>query len=897
VLSLLLYFFFFSPSKLPIARSEAEMSTAAAPDHLAIPSSWVHVDLQKLRTRLEMQHLTERVSDLKVYQSAMALQLAKLESSTEKRQRRLERLHEELRKITAEQEEELSLQEVGRRVADGARSQIYYQRGINTSYFVPSTAETTLLHTTALSMSSCPLSLYGISCLQNCVGHSTPPRDDSVVTFLKLCAPLFQWSFEEGAVMSPFFFDEPCLVERSTDEETVLAAAGSVSPPPTSSTSSPQTSSFTADGHVCEVQCRNAACAYWHRDQLAHMKMTAHFLVLSLEDACVRSEQRCCVRQLLSRLARNVHHADSVSLVCAVMCETLQTLIGLGLCSVLSEGKKLHHCVGAPLLQRSNATALLLSGNADRGQVPAVGEPLSSSRAATDALPTALETFQQNRNDRSWRCLLACVPDAAQRHWLARQGIQLFPRSPQLHLECVVSCLQCGAALEEVVEACRSSCRTLSAQAAAAVVAGLDGGQYGTTVARHVGYMVALVLVHCAKTSAEAGLQFVSPLLSIDAEAGLPVLLLPVARQNLALMSVALRRGGHLRGVEHLPLAAVSDQVFELANPDGANPEVSGRDVIYASFRFINAFKRDHFDLMLTAACAGALQLSLLRTFSHRLSYLERVAEKTIPESALAQGAVYATYVNTVAQQQSVAAAVQVAEALTATEGATCFLNLLLSAQLRVWGLASQLNAERAVTQLCAGEQLPVETLDCAESVRKAAAAHGEVSALEWVAAYALRLRCNNSAEEQKAQRADRSAETMVTPTAAEKGGGEAEWVALLAFPVEVLAADTAAAALYFTLLLQHSGEHHNALWFYTAVRRCLGYFREVHVRTWDPSDAAYATMVGLPHYMSLRIYAEVPLLLGDAAKDTFEWRRLVLTAAAELGVLHPLLVSDPSAV
>ncbi|KPA83788.1 hypothetical protein ABB37_02011 [Leptomonas pyrrhocoris] len=840
------------------------MSTEV-PDHLAVPPSWVHVDLQKLRTRLEIHNTAERLNQLKLYQGAIASQVSDLEKSTTKRQRRLERLTMELQELTTEQDAELGLHDRGRRVLDGTRNQVYYQKGTSRNYLVPCSSSSPAADPLE---SPCPLSLYGFSVFYNCVGDCARPQEDSVAAFLKLCAPLFQWSAEELLVKPPFFFDEPCLLECSAEEAAAMS----------SSSHSPSPSSLTMKDPPLPTECRNAACAYWHRDQLAHMRVIVQFCVAALRGMCVKDERLCCVRRLTSRLSRQAHEAESVSVVCALVCEVLQTLIGLGLHVHLVKGGELAPAMGAPAV---NAADVEHTGPprgdlmCDVVEKQRWSELMRRHAQSPSALMSSMaaELFQVHCDALSWRCLLACVPDAAQRQWLARQGIQLFPSCPQLHLEYVLSSMKSAATLEQVMEAGQSSCRTLSAQAAAAVVAGLDLGQYGTTVARHVGYIITVVFVHCAKTDAGAALLFLQPFLSTDAEAALAVLLSPIARQNLAIMSVALRRAGHLRGVEHLPLAAVSEQVMELASPDGANPTENGRDVIYASLKLINAYRRDHFELQLTTACAGALQLSLLRTFSHRLSYLERVAEKTVPQSALSQGVIYCAYVSTIAQQQSVPAAVQVAESLAAAEGATCFLNLLLLSQMRTWGCTSQLSAAQAVAQLCASEQLPAETLDSAERVREAAAKRTDVSAVEWVAAYALHMRCGEAAA------------TTV----------EEQWTAMQHFPMEVLAQDTMAAGLYFSLVLQLSGACRNAAKFYATVHRCLGFFLGVHTHTWSPLDDAYAELVGLPHYVTLLVYEDVPLLLGSAAKETYEWRCLVLAAATELGVVHPLLMADAS--
>lgn len=847
--------------------------TTEVPDHLAVPSSWVHGDLLKLRTRLEAHCASERVNELKLLQGAIATQVLSLEKSTHRRQKRLERLTRELQELTSEQEVEVCLQENGQRIMEGARNQIYYQKGTSRNYLVPSSS---CAVDECRPDEACPLSLYGFSLLHCCVsGNSTPPDEISAVAFLKFCAPLFQWNAEEGLVKPPFFFDEPCLLERTAEEEEAAAAAACAH-----SSSAPREPPQA-------LQCRNAACAYWHRDQLAHVKLAAHFCVAALREGCVGDEQLCRVRYLTSRIVRQVQQAGSVPVVCALLCEALQTVLGLGLHLHLVKGKDAAQSMGAPAISAADvehagpARAELLR----RAEEQQRWATLMEQRIQTPtALPSsvAAAAFQKHRDALSWRCLLASVTDAPQRFWLARQGVQLFPSCPQLHLEYILACVRHETSTEKVIDACLSSCRSLSAQAAASVVAGLDGGQYGTTVARHVGYIVALVFVHCAKADVAAATQFLAPLLSTDAEAEVAALLLPVARQNLALMSVALRRVGHLHGVEHLPLAAVSDVLFELGTPDGANPAESGRDVLYASLKLLGEYKHAHFAPQLTTTCAGALQLSLLRTFSHKLSYLERVAEKTVPESALAQGAVYGAYVCAVAQQQSVPAAAQVSEALAAADGATCFLNMLLGSQMRMWGCQTQVNAEQAIAQLCTTEQLPLETLDSAAAVREAVATHPDVSAVEWVSAYTLHLL-------QKKTKAanDREEEQRLSNAVDEE-----KWTALLKFPTEVLLGDAVAAALYFSMLLQRSGAWHDAAKFYDAVYRCLCYFRELHMHTWSPLDASYTALVGLPHYLALLIYQAVPLVLGTAAKDTYDWRCLVLAAAAELGVMHPLLMS-----
>lgn len=840
-----------------------------APLHLTVDPAWVHGDLQKLRARVEGHAATVRIRQLKEYQSSAAQRVMYLERSLPKRQRRLDEVTKEMQQLRARLDEDARRQEDGQRVAEGTRNQMFYHRGLSRSHFVPSSSPASVQ---APLPAACPLSLSGFSLLDTCAAGAVPATETTSVTgFLKLCAPLFQWSEEERVVKAPFFFDEPCLMD-STAEEHLPSSSSAASP-----------SEVEPAG---QLRCRNVACAFWHVDQLAHVKMAARFCAAALQEGLIADEQLCCVRRLLTRLLRQVDLADSVSAVCAFVCEALQTLIGTGLSAwVAKRPAEPPALLPAPALLEPAAIFRMRAALLWRAEEQERWAEVTAAGAASAASSNAAALFQQHRDALSWRCLLATVADIGQRQWLARQGILLFPFCPQLHIEHVIACVRLNGDAAAVAEACESSCRTLSAQAAASVVSSLDGGQYGMMVARHVGYMVAVTVVHCAKTDAAAAQRFLAPLLSAEPDAAPAALLLPVARQNLTLMAVALRRAGHLRGVEHLPLAAISDHPLELASPDGANPADSGRDALYASLKLVGEFKRDGFSSDVSQACVGALQLSLLRTFSHRLAYMERVAEKTVPESVLAQAAMYGDYVLAVAQQQSVATAVQLADALAAADGATCLSTLLLASQLCLWGHAAQLHGEACVARFCAAAQLPVETLDSVDRLREAAATHAEVSAVEWVAAFALRRRCSAGSATAAAQDAP-----------AEEGAVNGEWAALQLFPLEVLATDTVAAGLYFALLLRHCAATANARRFFATAHRCLAFFREVHLRSWSALDASYTWMVGLPHYFAVWMYRVVPLLLGPSAKDVQTWRSLVVAAAEKVGVLPPLLTSHVSA-
>ncbi|CBZ27321.1 conserved hypothetical protein [Leishmania mexicana MHOM/GT/2001/U1103] len=628
--------------------------------------------------------------------------------------------------------------------------------------------------------------------------------------------------------------------------------------------------------------CRNAACPYWHRNQLTHVKMAVMVFLDSVRCQSVVDEYLCAVTHATARLARHVHHADSISLVCALLCEVLQTLIATGLhVRLLADKQSTRAMMSAPTVkatdaQRASPTRAVFLRSAEEVECwSAVERQQQQHSSSTDSLSLAAAAaaqFQLHPSSLSWRCMLAAVEDVAQRRWLGHQGVVLFPSSPELHLQYVLAVLSSGGSVAEVLETCLASCRTLSAQAAASVVAGLDCGQYATRVARHAAYLLARVFVHVAQTDTAAALAFLAPFLRSDAEAGVAALLLPLARQNLTLLMVALRRTGHLHYTNFLPLAAISDIALELSSPDGANPSESGRDTLYAALKLVMSYKRDRFDAQLVSCCDAALQISVLRTFSYRLAYIERVVEKTVPESPLSQGVLYSEYVDAVAEQQSVHAAALVADALARNEGASCTLTLLLRGRLRMWGASLSSDAQNAVSAFCAANQLSPDELGNMAHLWDAfqTPCSSRSPPVEWVCAYALHVMCTLGGE----------------------AAAEPAWAKMDALPVESLMHDVVAAAFFFHVLLQLSGEARSATLFHRTVHRCLSLFLEAHLLSWSALEGSAENMIGLPHYLSLCIYQEVPLLLGPGADDTFAWRCLVLEVATSLGVLHPLLVT-----
>ncbi|KAG5478779.1 hypothetical protein LSCM1_06183 [Leishmania martiniquensis] len=834
---------------------------------LAIAASWVHADLQKLRRRLERVAVARQLKALEEHWRHVETQLGAVERSTSHQRFRIEQLTKELENLRAELEPNLTLLEEGQRIVHGVRNQLHYQKSISrshTSYSGELTGLSTVKGVGAVDLHisvACPLSVHGLSLFPSCVAHAAPPRATDVRAFLQRCASLFQWSEEEQAVKPPFFFDEPCLMECDTngtlsDPEERVALSAAV--------------------------CRNAACPYWHRDQLTHVKMAVAVLLDFIRCHSVLDEHLCAVTRLTASLARHVHHADSISLVCALVCEALQRLIVTGLHAWLLSGKQSTlSMMSAPVLKTIDAQrsapsrAALLRNTEERECWNAVEQQQQNLFPSTDSFSlttAAAAQFQSHPSSLSWRCMLAAVEDVALRRWLGRQGVELFPRSPELHMQYVLAVVSSGGGNSEVLESCLAACRTLSAQAAASVVAGLDCGQYASSVARHVAYLLARVFAHVAETDAAAALAFLAPLLSADTEAGVATLLLPLARQNLALLMVALRRTGHMRYAKFLPLAAISDIALELPPSDGTNPPESGREALYAALRLVASYKRDRFDAQLVSTCDSALQLSILRTFSHRLAYAERVVEKTVPESPLAQGVLYSEYVDAVAQQQSVHAAASVADALAHNEGSSCTLIFLLQRRLRAWGSPLSQDAQDAVLAFCAENDLTPEELGDPSRLRDIfQLPFSRSPPVEWVSAYALQVMC----------------------TSGDETAAESMWAKMDALPVELLMHDAVAATFFFHLLLQLSGEACSATLFYRTVRRCLSLFGEVHHLTWSALEGSAGNMIGLPHYLSLCIYQEVPLLLGPGAGATFAWRCLVLEAAASLGVLHPLLVTD----
>ncbi|KAG5504494.1 hypothetical protein JKF63_04946 [Porcisia hertigi] len=834
---------------------------------LPIAASWVHSDLQKLRLRLERATVATQLKELENHRRCVESQLDFVERRTSGKRARIEQLAKELNSLTAELTPELTLLEEGQRIAEGLRNQLHYQKSINRVYssytsdlFSKSTANGLGAVDLRISM-TCPLSVHGLSLFPSSVANTAPPRSSDVEAFLRRCAPLFQWSEEEQAVKPPFFFDEPCLMERGADGTLTLSEE---------------------NGNTAAVVCRNAACPYWHRNQLAHVKMIVMVFLDSMRCHLVVDDNLCAVTHATARLARHVYHADSISLVCAFLCEALQTLIATGLyVGLLTDKQPVCAMMSAPVMKAVDAAnaapprASLLRSTEEIEGWCAV-EQQQQRFNSTDSFSltaAAVAHFQQHPSSLSWRCMLAAVEDAAQRRWLGRQGVELFPSSPELHLQYVLSVLHDGAGVSEVLEVCLASCRTLSAQGAAAIVAGLDCGQYPTSVARHAAYMLARVFVHVAQVDAAAALGFLAPLLNSNGEAGVAALLLPLARQNLTLLMVALRRTGHLHYAQFLPLTAISDIALELSPPDGADPPESGRDALHGALKLVASYKRDHFDAQLVSCCDAALQISVLRTFSHKLVYMERVVEKTVPESPLSQGVLYSEYVTAVAQQQSVYAASLVTDALVRNEGASCVLTFLLRGRLRMWGMSPLPDVQDVLSAFCAANHLSAD--DLGDPLRLSDAfqvsSFSPSPPVEWVCAYALHVVCGGS----------------------EKASAESMWTRMNALPVESLVHDAVAVTFFFHILLQLSGEARNAALFYRTVHRCLSLFLEAHFLSWSALEGSAGDMIGLPHFMSLCIYQEVPLLLGPGADDTFAWRCLVLEVAASLGVLHPLLVSD----
>ncbi|KAG5501348.1 hypothetical protein JIQ42_06349 [Leishmania sp. Namibia] len=835
---------------------------------LSIPTSWVHADLLKLRRRLERVSVAQRLKALEDHRRCVESQLGAVERRTSRQRACIEKLTKELESLRAELEPELTLLEEGQRIVQGARNQLHYQKSISRTHSSCS-GELAGLSTGngvgAVDLRipmACPLSVHGLSLLPSCVAHAAPPRAADVHAFLQRCAPLFQWSEEEQAVQPPFFFDEPCLMECGADG--------------TLSTSE-------ASGVPSAAMCHNAACPYWHRDQLTHVKMSVIVLLELVRCQSVLDEHLCAVTHATACLARHVHHADSISLVCALVCEVLQKFIVTGLhVWLLSAKQSTRSMMSAPALTSTDAQrcaplrAALLRSAEERECWSAIEEQQQKQSSSSDSFSLATAAaaqFQLHPSSLSWRCMLAAVENVALRRWLGRQGVELFPSSPELHLQYVLAVLSGGGAISEVLETCLAACRTLSAQAAASVVASLDSGQYATSVARHVAYLLARVLAHVAQTDAAAALAFLGPLLSTGAEAGVATLLLPLARQNLTLLMVALRRTGHLRYTQFLPLAAISDIALELSPPDGANPPESGREALYAALKLVASYKRDRFDASLVSSCDAALQISVLRTFSYRLAYVERIVEKTVPESPLAQGVLYSEYVDAVAQQQSVHAAASAADTIAQSEGTSCTLALLLRGRLLSWGSSFSQDAQCALSAFCAANLLTANELGDPSRLRDVFQLpfFSGSPPVEWVCAYALHVMCTSGKEV--------AAESM--------------WAKIDALPVELLMHDAVAAAFFFHVLLQLSGEAGSATLFQRTVRRCLSLFREVHLLSWSALEGSAGNMIGLPHYLSLCIYQEVPLLLGPGAGETFAWRCLVLEAAASLGVLHPLLVAD----
>lgn len=831
------------------------MKSSKEQQGVQLPLNWTHPDLQRLRADFNASEVQQRMSDLQRLHHQIGAQLHHLEKATAAKQCRLSQLQAELQQLEKDVASSEGLVEETQRVYNGVRNQLYYQKSVTQLSSSPSTPSKKRSHSIVpllkrrradgAASSSAPhpvadvvgffdswLFPYPVA---GCCGSAAAAE-----AFLKRFAPLYQWNEAEQLVKPPFFFDEPCLMESSGSAET----------------SRPLT-------------CGNAACAYWHLNQLGHVRAAAEHFIDSISNYTASDATLCSVAMALEQFGRYLRLADSISSICSLVCYTLQLFVALGWHLSFASAASPPSPWATPVLASHVAKQLspdmveLLCNERERERWQAV---YAAGAAEAGAI------FAKEPDALSWRCLMAVTTDRQLRRWLGGRGIALFPSSPQLHLSFLLACFDGDDDEEQqttCMDVCRSSSRQLSSQAAASILLGADAGCYAEKVARYVAVMVATTALWIARTDASAAASFLTSFLAEkEVDGSTTILLLPVARQNLMLISMALRCGYHLHSLQQLPIGAISDLCYLLQTP----VEILNAD-IQKQFSELDArnaaYHRDGFDRSLVDPLSTAASQS--QSCCHSpfcIRAVEQRLRSAPPPPALAQSLLYSSYVAAAAMSHKVASAKNIAEALLETADTPLVLRLQLQFSCRVLSAAAAAAQRQSLQTFAELHHTSWTSLQSCKDFSQAVERQPNTPLVEWVAFFVL------------------SSQMELANEAA-----AAQWTALTRLPLAPLLDDTAALFLLFAAQLRFSAEQGELEIFKAALETHLTVLRARHLQVWNSLDYSNRHLIGLPHYATLLVYRVVPLLLAQRSTDTMSWRCAVLETGARLGVLHPLLI------
>lgn len=682
---------------------------------------------------------------------------------------------------------------------------------------------------------------------------TTSAKDETqVAAFLLAFFPILQWNQAEQ-VAEVAFIPQPCQAEVVNRSSNCSDGSGGDS-----------------DGG-----CNTPGCRYWHEDQLSHVRAAAVMGFFSIRhQLCTQESQQCLVSRSLLGVMDEVHSSSSLEECCGCLCRGVSRFIRLDwhlrtfIDGVVVRPSDLARPWAVPVqaataLSPVNYVASYFSVLLRDASEMRLWEYLQRGSGSRSSI--ILRLFAMWPTALVWRALtfFYCSQRRQDVQWMAAYGCKLFASSPHLYLLRVVSHLPDHKATRDAasraVDTCLETAALLSEQCAASLFTKTGGAAFRAIAMRYVAYMVAATAVHLlegrrsssegvrhddagAEASDEEDEGCLTEVLRLLQTATDParLFLLPIALQNLSLMLVAVQQQGHLAGVSHLPLGAVSDLLFVLSPSNDVHQEVG---VLNRQLQLHNRCEEDGLHPGLLEQLKSAAQVSLLRSRHVTAEVMETLMMKSSLSGATLQTSLCLEYVGRVEQSAGPRECKVAAAALAAgVEGQNQLAYLLLR-----WRCCDTV---------------------CQKDSQSGSEEGSELSCLE-VAARAVLHACYCTDEPHH--------------------GLEYIQECMTAAPCRH---DPLAVILLLVGLLKQAGRSSLSLSdFMNCLRVAVDVLLEQHLMWWSPLDSFYQQVIGLPHYaVWLAFYVLPAVLSGRPTESVAEWRRAVLTVGNQYACVHPLL-------
>ncbi|KEG12318.1 hypothetical protein DQ04_01801030 [Trypanosoma grayi] len=674
----------------------------------------------------------------------------------------------------------------------------------------------------------CPLNVVSIVTR----GQLTPCyRTDEATRrcFFSRYAPLFTLSdsppMMAQRVTEPNFFDEACLMETDTDS------------------------------------CKNLACPYWHKDQLARVKLGVRHLISRYVLFTKGNSAICDASAIFENLSALIDAASSLVDAVRIQRDAVNCVVSLGWEKIFlledeegekEEGRKQIAGWETPLLPRldkslHHVTSLLR----DQSESDMWAHIMC---ATSGPLGGATELFQKHSESLSWRCLMRVAGTTPDRLlWLATQGVALFPTSPSIQLSYVLALLRSGCAMSDCVDACIRAAQSLSAQAATLTLSQRDV-QWSETAARYNAYMIAVTCIHVSETDANAATKLLIAVTDVPGR----FCLLPLAQQNLMLMLVALQQTGRLEGASSLPLASISDVAFVLSEHFPSRPLEVCRQLLTKQLTLLPRCNDAGIDVELTEWMRSAIHLSLMRAFSVDAKLVDQVLVKSPMHSETGLVAIWDEYLRLLGQSDGVLSLLALVWSLLDS----CQSPLLMVHFVQC--LAFHGEDVEAVTNAFIKQFVGIHGLSIENIHEMATCDVPGVPSMEWIPFLILYSR-------------------RLCP--------RAQLGFLLGVPISLYCEVVELVLLLWLEALRASMFLQEDEPFHRCVAHGLLLLREPFLRTFSPIDCDFDNMISFAHVASLMVYRAVPVMLGAAHQLTAHYRQIVLCVSAELHVVHPFLL------